>query len=292
MLKKIVPYFFALNGIVIFLLLLIHFVFKEANLFFALLYYTFPLPIIIFIVLCFSYILKGKQRYINLVLIIILTIIWLSRSFKISAPEDIKESDIKVVFWNATHKREFKHVFNAIEKLPDVVVLVEYHAEELGIIRAKYPNMHFYWHADSEIGICSKENIHLNNVLVSEYNSTIIRFSTYNTTFYAVDVNSSLYVSRKSELAFVNKHIQDKQNTIVLGDFNLPYESEFFNTTKKDFYHAFTAKGNGFRETWFWNIPLLSLDHIWVSKDLKIITTEKMNTWKSDHSMIKTVVRK
>ena len=64
------------------------------------------------------------------------------------------------------------------------------------------------------------------------------------------------------------------------------------NKIKSTFNHAFNEKGNGFRETWFWNLPLLSLDHIWVSKDLKILKTQKINTFKSDHCMLKTYVRK
>lgn len=61
---------------------------------------------------------------------------------------------------------------------------------------------------------------------------------------------------------------------------------------KQNFNQAFNEKGNGFRETWFYNLPLLSLDHIWVSKDLKVLKTKKINTFKSDHNMIKTYIKK
>jgi len=36
----------------------------------------------------------------------------------------------------------------------------------------------------------------------------------------------------------------------------------------------------------------LCLDYIWVSKDLKILKTEKIFSSKSDHSMLKTVVKR
>lgn len=292
MLKKLKPHYNIINRVVVVLLLLIHFVFKEVNHVFSLLFYAFPLPVIILIILGFSYVIKGKQKYYNLILASVLIVVWLQSSFKINEPDGTKDSGIEIVFWNAAHKREFKHVFNVFDSLPDVVVLVEYHAEEIETAKAKYSDNYFYWHDDSEIGIFSKQPIYSKEIFTSENESIIISFSTYNTDFYAVDVNSSLLVSRKEELAFVNQNVQNKQRSIILGDFNLPYESEFFDTVKMGFNHAFTEKGNGFRETWFWNIPLLSLDHIWISKDLKIIATEKVNTLKSDHSMIKSIVRK
>ena len=88
-------------------------------------------------------------------------------------------------------------------------------------------------------------------------------------------------------LQSVLSEIKTHEKNIILGDFNTPFESLFFENFKKNYQHAFAEKGNGFRETWFWNLPLLSLDHIWVSRDLEILKTEKIATWKSDHSMLK-----
>ncbi len=291
MLKKLRSHYRSINVVVIILLLLIHFVFKEVNHVFSLLFYAFPLPVIVLIILGFSYAIKGKQKYYNLILASVLFVIWLQSSFKINEPDTVKDSDVEIVFWNATHKREFKHVFDTLDSLPDVVVLVEYHAEEIEIIKVKYPNSHFYWHDESEIGVFSKDLIYLKEIFTSENKSTVINFSTFKTDFYAVDVNSSLLVPRKEELVFLNSTIQSKKQSVILGDFNLPYESKFFKHVKTLFNHAFTEKGNGFRETWFWNLPLLSLDHIWVSKDLKIVKAEIINTWKSDHSMVKVFIR-
>ncbi|AUS05368.1 hypothetical protein C1A40_07700 [Tamlana carrageenivorans] len=79
---------------------------------------------------------------------------------------------------------------------------------------------------------------------------------------------------------------------MVLGDFNLPYESLYFKEIKRHFNHWFSSKGNGFRETWSWGLPLLSLDHIWVSKDLEILDSKKLNSLESDHEMIKTVIKR
>lgn len=292
MLKFLKRYFSKINIIVITILLLIHFVLKENTYWLSLLYYTFPLPLITIAVLFFSIFLNKKLRSYNLVLALILCLIWSSRSFKINTSETIKDSDIEVVFWNASHKREFKHVFGRLENTPDVVVLVEYHAEELEEFKLKYPNDFFYWHSESEIGIFSKSPINIKNVFIDEDETAVINFEANDLNFYAVDVAASMYIFRKNQIAFVQKCVKSYKNTILIGDFNTPLESEFLNSIKTNFNHVLNEKGNGFRETWFWNIPLLSLDHIWVSKDLDIANAEKIGTFKSDHSMIKTVIKR
>lgn len=291
MLKFIKPYFSIINGVVIAGLLVIHFVLGEINYFWSLLFYTFPIPVIILAIVLFSLFLTKKYRTYNIILVLILLVIWFGRSFKINSPENIIETDIEVVFWNATHKREFKDVFDEGATLPDIVVLVEYHAEALEETKLMYPNNFFYWDSDSEIGIFSKKQIQFESVFTSDKNTVVLNFLTNGLNFYAVDVSSTLQVPREKELAFVDRLIQKNKNSIIIGDFNVPYDSKFLNTIKSNFNHAFTEKGNGFIETWFWNIPLLSLDHIWVSKEIKILKTEKINTFKSDHNMIKTFIR-
>lgn len=292
MLKFIKTLLQRINFMVIIGLLLIHFILKENNYVFSLLYYTFPLPVIIIIIVFLSLFLKKKIRTYNLIIALVLLGIWFGRSFKINASETIHETDIEVVFWNATHKREFKHVFEKTEKIPDLIVLVEYHAEELEATKLKLPDCFYYWHEDSEIGVFSKKPIDVKKVFISEDETVVINFTSNGINFYAVDVASSMNVFRKNQIAFVQECVASDKKTIILGDFNTPLESKFLKDIENNFSHVLNEKGNGFRETWFWNLPLLSLDHIWVSKDLKILNAEKIATFKSDHTMIKTVIRK
>jgi hypothetical protein len=281
-----------INVIVIIGLLLIHFILKENNYVFSLLYYSFPLPIIIAIIAFLSLFLKKKVRIYNLILVLILLGLWFGRSFKINEPGTIHETDIEVVFWNATHKRELKHVFEKVDELPDLIVLVEYHAEELEETKLKLPDCYYYWHEDSEIGVFSKKPIDVKKVFISEDETAVINFTSHGINFYAIDVASSMNVFRKNQIAFVQECVASDKKTIILGDFNTPLESKFLKDIENNFSHVLNEKGNGFRETWFWNLPLLSLDHIWVSKDLKILNAEKIATFKSDHSMIKAVIKR
>ena len=279
------------NVITIIGLLLIHFVFKESSYTSSLNYYAFPIPIIIVIILVLSIFLKKKSRKYNLVLVSVLLLIWLSRSFKIHFSNNIKETDLEIVFWNASRNNGFEEAFIENNEIPDILILVESKKNNLNKLQLKYPDFYFY-EMQREMYIFSKTQIQIDKTEISKYNTTVLNFKIQEINFYAIDVTGSTDVPRSWELEFVDKAITQTKSTVILGDFNVPFESKYLDNIKSNFNHAFNEKGNGFRETWFWNIPLLSLDHIWVSKDLKILKTEKTGTFKSDHSMLKTYVRK
>ena len=291
MLKIIKTLYLLVNSVIIIALLSIHFVLKESSYQNSLLFYTFPLPVIIAIVLCLTIFLSKTFRKYNLLLAGALLLFWLGRSFKIHIPEEINESDIEVVFWNASHERNLEDAFDISGNIPDVFVLVEHGKYSVDRLQLKYSDYYFYKSING-ISIFSKLPIELIDDISSNYGTNIVKFETYNINFYAVDVSGSMDVPREWELTFVNEYVEQKTQTILLGDFNVPFESKFLDSIKNNFNHAFNEKGNGFRETWFWNIPLLSLDHIWVSKDLKVLKTKKIGTFKSDHNMLKTVIKK
>lgn len=291
MLKIIKILYLLVNSVIIIALLSIHFVLQESSYQNSLLFYTFPLPVIIAIVLCLTIFLSKTFRKYNLLLAGALLLFWLGRSFKIHIPEEINESDIEVVFWNASHERNLEDAFDISGNIPDVFVLVEHGKYSVDRLQLKYSDYYFYKSING-ISIFSKLPIELIDDISSNYGTNIVKFETYNINFYAVDVSGSMDVPREWELTFVNEYVEQKTQTILLGDFNVPFESKFLDSIKNNFNHAFNEKGNGFRETWFWNIPLLSLDHIWVSKDLKVLKTKKIRTFKSDHNMLKTVIKK
>jgi hypothetical protein len=279
-----------INVAIILVLLAIHFVIKEQTFWSSLYFYACPLPVIIFVVLAMSIILTKRWRRYNLIIATVLLVIWLSRSFKIHIPDTIKETDLEVVFWNASRENTFESVINESGDIPDVMVLVEFRKKNIEELKKRYPEYYFY-KSDRELFIFSKTPLDTIIENTSNYNTTVINFKTAGLNFYAVDATGSPDVPKEWGLTYINQSIKEKNNTIVLGDFNVPYESVYLKQLKTDFNQAFNKKGNGFRETWFYNIPLLSLDHIWVSKDLKILKTKKLFTSKSDHSMLKTYIK-
>ena len=265
--------------------IIIHFTIKDTILLSALVFYASPLPVLIVSTLFVAFITKKYSRIISIIISLCLTFIWIKQSYVYNTT-DFEKQGFEIVFWNAFHDRNFEDAFEVNGNIPDVLVLVESSSEALNTIKQKYSDYYFHISIE-EIGIFSKTPIEIGEEKIGEENSTFLDFKTNGLNFYVVDVSAGVFKSRKKSMKFVNSNIIKKDKTIVLGDFNTPYESVHFSSLKDHFIHAFTKKGNGFRETWFWNIPLLSLDHIWVSKDLEINKVEKINTFKSDHAMLR-----
>lgn len=272
-------------------LLAVHFVIKERTFWSSLFFYALPLPVIILVVVLLSVLLTKKWRRYNLIIASLLLLVWLGKSFKIHIPDDIKEKDLEVVFWNTARRNTIETAFNEIEEIPDVMVLVEFRNKNLEELKIRYPKYYFY-KSDAELLIFSKTPLSIEKNNKSKFSTTVINFKTAGINFYAVDATGSTDVPKEWGLTFINQSIKEKTNTIILGDFNTPYESIYLRQLKNDFNHAFSKKGNGFKETWFYNLPLLCLDYIWVSKDLKILKTEKIFSTKSDHSILKTIVKR
>ena len=272
-------------------LLAVHFVIKERTFWSSLLFYALPLPVIILIVVLLSIMLTKKWRRFNLIIASLLLLVWLGRSFKLHIPEGIEEKDLEVVFWNTGRSNTFETAINESTDIPDVMVLVEFSNKNIEELKIRYPKYYFY-RSQRELFIFSKMVIDIKSDNKSKYGTSVLNFETAGVNFYAVDAQGSLDVPREWGLTYINQSIKEHNNTIVLGDFNTPYESIYLKQLKKDFNHAFSKKGNGFKETWFYNLPILSLDYIWVSKNLKILKSEKIFSSKSDHSMLKTVIKR
>ncbi len=101
-----------------------------------------------------------------------------------------------------------------------------------------------------------------------------------------VDIDSNPLFSRKERFKILIENLNNLKRTIIMGDFNTPYESVFFESYKKQYYHAFQQVGAGFDSTWLFGIPLLQIDHIWTSKDLKPVKFAKDYHLLSDHAKL------
>ena len=269
--------------------IVIHITIKDYFYLSSLLFYATPLPLIVLGILFLLLFVKTFARKYYILAAFGIAVIWFARSYSFT-PETNTKNAFEVVLWNAYRTQNFEDAFRESGKIPDVMVLIECDEKEFDQIQKKYPNYHFQL-TEEAVGIFSKTPINIHSNTTTKQNVTIVHFSTQSTHFYAIDVTANIKFFREPMLKSVISEIKTEEKTIILGDFNTPFESLFFKNFKKKYQHAFTEKGNGFRETWFWNIPLLSLDHIWVSNDLEILKTEKITTWKSDHSMLRMTLK-
>ncbi len=200
-----------------------------------------------------------------------------------------EEEVFEFVYWNSQHNKGLKELILENDSIPDLCILVECNEESVNYAKHNFPNYHFYLSEES-IGVFSKKPIYELEETTAKDNSTLLNFIYKGCHFYTVDISASLFNNRRHSFSFIKSKINHKDDVIILGDFNTPIESMHYSFLKSNFNNAFEVKGNGFRETWFWNLPVLSIDHVWISKNLNIIETQKIKTWKSDHSILRTKI--
>jgi endonuclease/exonuclease/phosphatase (EEP) superfamily protein YafD len=100
-----------------------------------------------------------------------------------------------------------------------------------------------------------------------------------------VDVKSNPLRSRREAFEYLVRLIDDLSGRplIVMGDFNTPVDSAFVAPLAKRLTNAFQACGNGYNVTWPLPLPVLSLDQVWASPEVKLRDCELRWTWRSDH---------
>ena len=72
----------------------------------------------------------------------------------------------------------------------------------------------------------------------------------------------------------------------VLGDFNTPSSSVHMHGLETSFQHAFGVAGQGWINSWPWPLPLLDLDHIWVSRRWRVLRCRMGDFQASDHRYV------
>lgn len=73
---------------------------------------------------------------------------------------------------------------------------------------------------------------------------------------------------------------------IVMGDFNTPIDSVYFEKLRALLTDAFETAGSGYAATWPMVAPIMSLDHIWLSKHFRVVRCEHRTSLYSDHRAV------
>jgi endonuclease/exonuclease/phosphatase family metal-dependent hydrolase len=107
-----------------------------------------------------------------------------------------------------------------------------------------------------------------------------------------VDIDGDPFQSRAPAFALLSKMIRAyaPAKLIVMGDFNTPLDSVWFESFRQELTHAFERGGVGFAETWPVPLPVLAIDHIWVSKKINVVNCNLNWSWLSDHRSIVAIV--
>ena len=204
----------------------------------------------------------------------------------------------RVFFWNIGHTRSVPAALHEriTELDPDAVVLAE--SEGLGAagfseLTAKHTG---FQAAELQDGVAcmvrgsfappASRQISP-RAWVNVVNATFTRFSG-EWRLCLSDIDPWPPLPRDALLSEVIKDAADHPRTIIAGDFNTPLDSAGFDSWRARLNHGFAdcRAWSGPLETWGFGMPLLAIDHIWMSSDLVPVAAQKGASLASDHSWL------
>lgn len=276
-------------------LLLIHFILKDRFFPLSIIFYGSPLIVIIgttlFLVILFFR--RKKYRYTLLAVSALLIFIWFNNYYYQTNTIN-QENTSKILYWNLAKKKQLP-VSYILDKTniyePEILAFVEAPEKtlkNLGTLKNALPKYNFkilkgamLVASKGEIKLIKLEYVddsHKANLIEIKSNSKTIKF-------ILTDLTANLLVNKKKPMTFISNFAKNEAVDFIAGDFNTPYESIYFNAFKNDF-NSFHKYNNGSTATWPLGIPLLELDHIWLSKKHQPIQLHKFYSKASDHALL------
>ncbi|MDG1897377.1 MAG: hypothetical protein P8J37_20975 [Fuerstiella sp.] len=76
------------------------------------------------------------------------------------------------------------------------------------------------------------------------------------------------------------------QPSVIVGDMNTPVDSVHFQQLRSRYRNAFAAGGHGYHATWPMPLPVIAIDHCWVSRHINVAACRLKWTFSSDHRPI------
>jgi endonuclease/exonuclease/phosphatase family metal-dependent hydrolase len=111
-------------------------------------------------------------------------------------------------------------------------------------------------------------------------------------TVILVDVKSNPFRSRRPAFEALANLIRAQGDAplVVMGDFNTPGDSVWFDPLRREFRDAFETAGQGLMSTWPVPAPVLAIDHIWLSRHFDVHQARLGWSPTSDHRPVITKV--
>ncbi len=123
----------------------------------------------------------------------------------------------------------------------------------------------------------------------SFYARVDLQLETQPVTVFLVDIQSKAWgTHRPAALKSLEERIASvtENPVIVMGDFNTPTDSVFFDSWRRSMRNAFEESGRGESATWPTPFPVLALDHIWLTNGAHSLTTRHLTSSCSDHQAV------
>jgi endonuclease/exonuclease/phosphatase (EEP) superfamily protein YafD len=292
--------FLILLRISFFLLLIItvaRFTLRDTHFSSALLFYMFPLPVLTgcFALNGFLLMRCGTKQFHRLAMTggTACFCLWFYPVIFHSVP-GLPQKTFTLLFWNMAHpKHPFRPLIDTIRaEKPDVVALVEtaqISTQAVQDYAKELPEYRLVVLPKGMAAFCKGPiEITQTNLLPNSSGTALLQchLPSGRVPLLIVDIGANPTYPREPRLAEVLATAGSETNVIIAGDFNTPFDSAFFDPYHLRFSHALKAAGNGTLETWPVGLPVLALDHVWLSRKFIPIRARKQWSLHSDHAKV------
>lgn len=273
-------------------LLLVHFILKDRFYLTGIIFYAFPLPIILLIstILLVVFFSDKKLKIILSLVLLCLTFLWFNNCYFLHNSDERNEEEKTLIFWNVNKQKDFnlKQLKEITEnKSVETIFLVEAIHEKSDYKNKVEKELHDYKieYLKGNMIVASKNKIETLNSIQINQDLNLNHIRVDNTTYILVDIYASPIHHKKDALYKVIEYANKNNIDVILGDFNTPFESIHFEKYKSN-YTSLRAYQNGFSATWPFGIPLLELDQIWLKNEIIPLELEKLYCRHSDHAIL------
>lgn len=199
-----------------------------------------------------------------------------------------------ILFWNVSQNKSLTKPFlleHIRQSKPEIIALVEaddVSGEDMKILRDNFPDYQFKaLEGNMLVGVKGIiESVEFQSIAgICNFNYVKATIHQKQMAIMISDVIAVPLLNRKKSLGIIYDFTQKHRVDVLLGDFNTPYESVFFEPFKTEF-QSFHPYSIGMTSTWPIPFPLIEIDHIWLAQDYNPIQLHKFRSSLSRHKLL------
>ncbi len=237
---------------------------------------------------------QGKRRLaVCLLIAAVVCGVWWSQVAFVQNHVDPSPSGLRALFWNPARQILGREgVFAEIRRHDaDLIGIVEAGAEtslDVLLWRQEFSDYQMTDAFGDMIVLCRGEILSVRFRRLADLGlckQVDVRVGEDRLTVLLVDIWAAPFRSRLATLDQLVKIVDELADRplLILGDFNLPGDSQHFDGLRQRCQNAFEHAGNGLVATWPVPLPVLQLDHAWANQHVELSSCQYGWSWYSDH---------
>lgn len=242
---------------------------------------------------------KQKRKFVGsaVLLGVVLVGLWVLENFRPEISDGAPPNSIRVLFWNVG-RGDFGSWEEISQQLSvfdaDVIALAEATADEVQTADFWQSRLPEYQALPLGGGllVLAKGQLGRRGAATlaggGRFRRVAVKVRDVELDLILADIISSPLRSREPPLRKLAEVLaaQRDRPTLVVGDFNTPPNSVWFDDWRKEWTHAWDVSGEGYRATWPLPVPILTLDQVWGNREIEFHRCIGSWSSSSDHRAV------